>query len=78
MKTESTRFFCDRCGTEIAEYKNEGSVVVYWTDISLLDWIKSFGFKEEKRIKMDLCPICKTMLVGFLKPRLPSVVVANE
>ena len=69
MKTDITEFYCDRCGTEIENYNDSGSVVVYWTDISLLEWIKSFGIMEEKRVKMDLCPVCKMMLVGFLKYR---------
>ena len=69
MKTDITKFYCDRCGVEIENYNDSGSVVVYWTDISLLDWIRSFGFKEEERVKMDLCQICKTMLIGFLKPK---------
>ena len=69
MKTDITKFYCDRCGVEIENYNDSGSVVVYWTDISLLDWIRSFGFMENKRVEMDLCGICKTMLIGFLKPR---------
>jgi hypothetical protein len=69
MKTDITKFYCDRCGAEIENYDDRGSVVVYWTDISLLDWIKAFGFMEKNRVKMDLCQICKTMLIGYLTPR---------
>ena len=68
MKTDITKFYCDRCGTEIENYEESGSVVVYWADISLLEWIRNFGFNEKKRVKMDLCKICKTMLIGFLNP----------
>jgi hypothetical protein len=67
MKTETTKFYCDRCGAEIENYEERGSVVVYWTDVSLLDWLSSFGLKDKSRVKMDLCQVCKLMLIGYLR-----------